>query len=56
MMNSRCEVKENIDELIKRSNEVKIELDNTPYEDEKKFIRLLRRLIKVHKDLNEMND
>jgi hypothetical protein len=34
-----------LEELIKKSNEVKIELDKTPFEDEKKLISLLRKLL-----------
>ena len=56
MIQRTYKMKKNIDELIKKSNELKKELDQTPYEDEKKFTTLLRSLLKIHNDLDEIYD
>ncbi|WP_175596743.1 hypothetical protein [Bacillus sp. MRMR6] len=43
-----------LEELIKKSKEVKCELDQTPFEDEKKFGSLLKRLLLVHEAMNKL--
>lgn len=54
MTKRHCKIQQKINELIKKSTEVKIELDKTPLEDEKRFISLLKSLLKFHQELDKI--
>jgi hypothetical protein len=54
MTKNNCPVIQKIEELVKKSNELKRELDLTPFEDKQKFMCLLKKLINVHKNLDQV--
>ncbi|MBX9971513.1 hypothetical protein [Cytobacillus firmus] len=54
MTKNNCPVIQKFDELVKKSNELKKELDVTPFEDKQKFMSLLKKLITVHKNLDQL--
>ncbi|MCM3586617.1 hypothetical protein M3182_12830 [Mesobacillus maritimus] len=43
-----------LEALINESNKVKKELDQTQITDEKRFTNLLKRLLKIHQDMNSI--
>lgn len=43
-----------IEELIKKSTEIKSELDKTPLEDTQRFTSLLKTLLKFHQDMENI--
>ncbi|WP_169816035.1 hypothetical protein [Peribacillus kribbensis] len=55
MEHTNCKIQQKLNELINKSNEIKKELDETPHQDKKRFVSLLSRLLKVHKDMDEIN-
>ncbi|MBT2688618.1 hypothetical protein J7I93_10515 [Bacillus sp. ISL-47] len=54
MTKNNCPVIQKIEDLVKKSNELKRELDLTPFEDKKKFMSLLKKLMSVHKNLDQL--
>ncbi|WP_436374130.1 hypothetical protein [Cytobacillus sp. BC1816] len=54
MTKNNCPVIQKFDELVKKSNELKKELDITPFEDKQKFMSLLKKLMTVHKNLDQL--
>ncbi|MEK3857520.1 hypothetical protein [Cytobacillus sp. FSL H8-0458] len=54
MTKNNCPVIQKFDELVKKSNELKRELDVTPFEDKQKFMSLLKKLMTVHKNLDQL--
>ncbi|KON86126.1 hypothetical protein AF332_04355 [Sporosarcina globispora] len=54
MTKNNCPVIQKFDELVKKSNELKKELDVTPFEDKQKFLSLLKKLMTVHKNLDQL--
>ena len=54
MTKNNCPVIQKFDELVTKSNELKRELDVTPFEDKQKFMSLLKKLITVHKNLDQL--
>ncbi|WP_264739843.1 hypothetical protein [Cytobacillus firmus] len=54
MTKNDCPVIQKFDELVKKSNELKKELDVTPFEDKQKFLSLLKKLMTVHKNLDQL--
>ncbi|MDF2037875.1 hypothetical protein LIT38_25375 [Bacillus sp. CMF12] len=54
MTKNNCPVIQKFDELVKKSNELKKELDVTPFEDKQKFMSLLKKLMTVHKSLDQL--
>jgi thymidylate synthase ThyX len=54
MTKNNCPVIQKFDELVKKSNELKKELDVTPFEDKQKFMSLLKKLMTVHKNLDQL--
>ncbi|KAB2334498.1 hypothetical protein F7731_14920 [Cytobacillus depressus] len=53
MIKSSCPIQQKIDKLIQKSKGIKVELDNTPYEDDKKFKYLLKTLLEVHREMDQ---
>ena len=56
MISKSNHVKENLDELMKKSNDVKKALDHTPFENKKEFLKLLQSLVKIHRQMDEIYD
>ncbi|MCM3705378.1 MULTISPECIES: hypothetical protein [Cytobacillus] len=54
MTKNNCQAIQKFDELVTKSNELKRELDVTPFEDKQKFMSLLKKLITVHKNLDQL--
>ncbi len=55
MTNNNCPVIQKYEELVKKSNELKRELDSTPFEDKKKFMSLLKKLMTTHQNLDQLS-
>lgn len=54
MTKNNCPAIQKFDELVNKSNELKRELDVTPFEDKQKFKSLLKKLMTVHKNLDQL--
>ncbi|EWG12143.1 hypothetical protein [Cytobacillus firmus] len=54
MTKNNCPAIQKFEELVKKSNELKRELDVTPFEDKQKFMSLLKKLMTVHKNLDQL--
>ncbi|MEH7572561.1 hypothetical protein, partial [Cytobacillus firmus] len=54
MTKNNCPAIQKFDELVTKSNELKRELDVTPFEDKQKFMSLLKKLMTVHKNLDQL--
>ncbi|GLB59049.1 hypothetical protein [Cytobacillus sp. NCCP-133] len=54
MTKNNCAVIQKFEELVKKSNELKRELDLTPFEEKKRFMSLLKKLMNVHQNLDQL--
>lgn len=56
MISKSNHARENLEELMKKSNDVKKALDHTPFENKTEFLKLLKSLVNIHRQMDEIYD